>query len=111
MPLKDIRSVFMPYCIKRQEDGRYAVLNREYKPVGFWTNAHVTYGDHPVLVKIKGLTAAKAARISYKCDSNVDAIFLYDDACVPTESTAHMTAYLGRLAVFAKLEVDGYPPR
>jgi hypothetical protein len=111
MPLKDIRSVFLPYCVKRQEDGRYAVLNREYKPVGFWTHAHVTYEDHPVLVTIKGLTAARAARISYKGDTSVEAIYLYADGCVPTESDANMTAYLARLAVLAKLGVSGEPPR
>ena len=110
MPLKDVRSVFLPYCVKRQADGRYAVLNREYKPVGFWTRAHVMYGDHPVLVKIKGLTAARAARISYKADPNVENIFLYDDGCVPTENAANMNAYLARLAELSKLEIDGEPP-
>ena len=110
MPLKDIRSVFLPYCVKRQEDGRYAVLNREYKPVGFWTRTHVTYEDHPVLVQIKGLTAARAARISYKGDTNIEVIYLYNDGCVPTESAANMTAYLARLAVLAKLEIGGEAP-
>ena len=37
MPLGDFRSVFMPYCLRKQKDGRYVVLNREYKPVGFFT--------------------------------------------------------------------------
>ncbi|MFM0265485.1 hypothetical protein [Paraburkholderia sediminicola] len=111
MPLKDIRSVFLPYCVQRQEDGRYAVLNREYKPVGFWTKAHVTYEDHPTLVKIRGLTAARAAKISYNADPSVERIYLYNDGCVPTESAANMTAYLARLAVLAKLEIDGEPPR
>ncbi|CAM2161500.1 conserved hypothetical protein [Paraburkholderia sacchari] len=111
MPLSDVRSVFMPYCVKREADGRYAVLNREYKPVGFWTKAHVTYADHPVLVKIKGLTAARAARISYKGDPNIETIYLYDDGCVPTENATNMNAYLARLAELAKLEIDGEPPR
>jgi hypothetical protein len=111
MPLKDVRSVFMPYCIKRESDGRYAILNREYKPVGFWTKQHVAYEDHPVLVKIKGLTAARAAKISYKGDSSLECIYLYNDGRIPTESTANMNAYLARLAVLAKLELDGEPPR
>ncbi|MDN7754742.1 hypothetical protein [Burkholderia gladioli] len=74
MPLKDVRSVFLPYCVQRQQDGRYAVLNREYKPLGFWTRAYVTYADHPTLVKIKGLTAARAAKISYMGDADVGTI-------------------------------------
>ena len=111
MPLSDVRSVFMPYCVKREADGRYVLLNREYKPVGFWTKAHVTYADHPVLVKIKGLTAARAARISCKGDPNIEAIYLYDDGCVPTENAANMNAYLCRLSELAKLKIDGDPPR
>ncbi|WP_416046711.1 hypothetical protein [Cupriavidus basilensis] len=109
MPLRDIRSTFLPYCVERQPDGRYAVLNREYKPVGFWTNAYVTYADYPILVKIKGLTPKRASLISHDESSNTDLIFLYDDGCVPTESAAHMNAYLKRLAVLAKLEIDGTP--
>jgi hypothetical protein len=31
MPLGDVRSVHLPYCIQRQSDGTYVVLNREYR--------------------------------------------------------------------------------
>ncbi|MCX4156164.1 MULTISPECIES: hypothetical protein [Paraburkholderia] len=109
MPLHDIRSTFLPYCLQRQEDGRYAILNREYKPVGFWTRSHVDYDAYPTLVKIKGLTAKVAASISYKGSEDRDAIFLYNDGCVPTDSAANMTAYLKRIAVMAKLKIDGQP--
>ena len=66
MSLNDFRSVFMPYITEKQSDGRYAVLNRECKPVGFYTKDFVTYADYPVLVNLKGLTRTKAAKISYK---------------------------------------------
>jgi len=82
MSLGDFRSVFLPYCIRKQPDGRYAVLNRAYKPVGFFTRDIVMYEDHPVLVTIKGLTKAKAAKVSYAGSDNVDEIFLYNDWCV-----------------------------
>lgn len=110
MPLNDIRAAFLPYCIKRQDDGRYAILNREYKPVGFWTRAYVTYEDYPTLVRIKGLTLARAVKISYDGDTSVDSIFLYNDGCIPTHSAANMTAYLARLAVLAELRIEGDPP-
>ena len=105
MPLGDFRSVFLPYIIEKQPDGRYAVLNREYKPVGFYTRDFVTYADHPVLVNFKGLTAAKAAKISYKGDPDTSHIVLYNDGCVPTQSKANMQAYLARLELLAKLAV------
>ena len=106
MPLGDFRSVFFPYCLKKQEDGRYAVLNREYKPVGFFTREHITYADYPVLVKLKGLTPAKAAKLSWKGEKQVDEIFLYNDGCVPTHSKEKMRAYLEKLELLAKLSVE-----
>ena len=64
MPLHDFRSVNLPYCLKKQPDGKYVVLNREYKPIGFKTKDWVGYEQYPVAVKIKGLTAKVAAKIS-----------------------------------------------
>ena len=105
MSLGDFRSVFLPYCIRKQPDGRYAVLNREYKPVGFFTDDFINYEEHPVLVTIKGLTKARAAKISYSGSDNVDEIFLYNDGCVPTSSASNMRAYMARLEILAKLAV------
>ena len=105
MPLGDFRSVFLPYCLKKQDNGRYAVLNREYKPVGFFTTSHVKYEKYPVLVKLKGLTAAKAAKLSWKGEKNTGEIYLYNDGCVPTRSKANMKAYLTKIELLAKLSV------
>lgn len=107
MPLGDFRSVFLPYCLEKQADGRYAVLNREYKPVGFYTKDYVTYDKHPVLVKLKGITKKKASALSAKGESDVDCIYLYGDSCVPTHSKANMKAYLSKLEILAKLKVEG----
>lgn len=110
MPLHDVRSVFLPYCVQRQADGRYAVLNREYKPVGFWTEAHVVYEKHPTLVKLPGLTPKVATLLSYKGSANTKSIYLYNDGCVPTDSLRAMEAYMKRLAVLMKLKIRGTAP-
>ena len=34
----DFRAVYFPYCIEKQADGTWVVLNRQYKPVGFNTS-------------------------------------------------------------------------
>jgi len=104
--LNDFRSVFMPYITEKQSDGRYAVLNRECKPVGFYTKDFVTYADYPVLVNLKGLTRTKAAKISYKGDPNIDHIVLYNDECIPANSKNDMKAYLIRLEILAALAVS-----
>lgn len=103
--MRDFRSVFLPYCIQKQPDGRYAVLNRNYKPIGFITSEHVVYANYPILVKLRGLKQTTAAKISFKGDSNTKEIFLYNDGCVPTRNKKNMAAYLERLRVLASLSV------
>jgi hypothetical protein len=104
MPLGDFREVFLPYCLDRQPDGRYAVLNREYKPVGFLTREHVTYDDFPVLVRLIGLTARKAALLSWEGKPDLDRIFLYGSS--PTRTKVAWAEYLERLTVLSKLKTD-----
>lgn len=105
MALEDFRAVFLPYCIEKQPDRTYAVLNREYKPLGFKTRDHIKYADYPVCVKIKGLTTARAAKLSVDGSKSLDRIFLYDDATNPTRSKKNMDVYLAKLAVLAKYSV------
>ena len=105
MALGDFRAVFFPYCLQKQVDGRYAVLNREYKPVGFFTRDWVKYEEHPVLVKLKGLTETKAAKLSYKDEANLDTIYLYTDATNPVRSKANMRTYLAKLEILAGLSI------
>ncbi len=106
MSLNDFRAVFLPYCLEKQPDGRVAVLNREYNPIGFKTREHIKYEDYPVCVKLKNLSSATAVKLSYKGDSNTDKIYLYNDGCVPTEKSEYMQNYLKRLEILAKLKVE-----
>lgn len=62
--------------------------------------------EYPVCVELKGIGSVTAAKLSSKSDSNTDAIFLYNDGCVPTESAEHMKSYLERLTILAKLKVN-----
>lgn len=105
MPLSDFRSVFMPYCIRKQSDGRYVVLNRAYKPVGFATSDFVKYEEHPVAVHLEGIGPATAAKLSWSGDKNTDEIFLYNDGCIPTSSAGNMNQYLSKLQILAGLKI------
>lgn len=104
--LDDFRAVYLPYCLQKQPDGRYAVLNREYKPVGFYTREWIKYSDYPVCVKINGMTATLASKLSYDGNSNTDQIHLYDDATSPSKGKTQMKAYLEKLALLATLKMD-----
>jgi hypothetical protein len=72
--------------------------------LGFTTDDFVTYEDYPIGVTFKGLTAKKAALLSYKGSTDLDTIYLYNDGCIPNANAANMKSYLARLEVLAKLQ-------
>lgn len=107
MSLHDFRSIYFPYCLKKQDDGSWVVLNREYKPVGFNTNDFIEYKNYPVATKFKGLGPATLNKLAYSGNAEGhDDVFLYNDGCVPTDSAENMEAYMKKLQLLAKLQVD-----
>lgn len=102
-----IRWTHFPYCIQRQSNGKYVILNRDYKPLGFDTKKHLDYLAYPIDVKFKRFTKMTAAKLSCKGSEDLEAVLLYDDGCVPTKSVKNMKAYLKRLEILAKLKTEG----
>lgn len=100
------RWMFLPYCLQRQPDGSYVVTNRRYKPIGITRKDHVDYEEYPVRVRFKRLTAVTARALDHAGRENLDAIYLYNDGCVPTASDADWTAYSRRLQRLAGLKVE-----
>jgi hypothetical protein len=103
MPSRDFRAVFLPYCLKKQSDGSYVVLNRDYKPIGLKTMDHINYEKYRV--KIPGLKARLAAVLSISKSVDVENIYLYDDKTSPTQGKKNMTAYLDKLEILSKLKL------
>lgn len=110
MALTEFRSIYLPYCLQRQADGSWVILNREYKPVGFNTMGWIDYGDYPVAVTLKGLGPAALKRIAYDGKFENGHAYLYNDGCTPTRAPKYMKAYLARLAILARLQA-GAPRR
>ncbi len=110
MPLTDFRSVYFPYCLQRQEDGSWVVLNREYKPVGFNRRTWVDYADYPVSVHLRGLGPKTLKRLAFNGKYEDGRVYLYNDGCVPTHSPEKLKSYLERLATLAKLKTSGSTP-
>lgn len=104
--LGDFRAAFLPYCIEKQKDGSYVVLNREYKPVGFNTTEWIDYDKYPVSAFIKGLTPSVMKKISIEDDCDPEHIYLYSDGTNPLLSKANMDSYLKKLSVLAKLRFE-----
>ncbi len=105
MALRDFSSVYLPYCLKKQEDGSFIVLNREYKPLGFNSIDHFNCEDYPISSKIKGITTKKIEKLAYDGKINEGFIFFYNDGCIPTKSKVNMAKYLERLEILASYKV------
>lgn len=101
----DVRATCFPYCLQKQQDGRYVLLNRRYKPLGFYTAEFVNYDDFPVALKIEGLSKQVIAKLDWRGEEKDGRIYLYNDSCNPITSSENMTAYLERLAILSKLQV------
>lgn len=108
MPKYDVRSVHLPYCLQRQADGTYIVLNRDYKPLGFTSKKNVDYDDYPIAVRFKRLTDATLINLSWENRPPDDEgrTWLYADSCIPTRSTKNMREYMNRLERLAKLKLE-----
>lgn len=106
MKIKNVRAVYFPYCIEKQKDGSWVMLNRDYKPIGFNTEEWTTYEEYPVSMKIKGLGPGTLRRLSCNDTELGDRVYLYRDGCVPTRNTKAMTSYLEKLTILLKLKED-----
>jgi hypothetical protein len=101
----DFRAVYLPYCIEKQKDGSWVILNRQYKPVGFNTDDFIDYSQYPVSAVLKGIGPAKLAKLSYTGKADGDRVYLYNDGCNPTRSETDMKSYLKKLEILAKLDL------
>ncbi|WP_458789419.1 hypothetical protein [Adonisia turfae] len=95
--------IFYPYCIERLEDGRYVILNRNYKPLGVMTSERIDYGPYAVSLKI---TPSVASKISWKGDADITRIYLYQSRHTVCESY-EWKAYTERLKVLSSRVVEG----
>jgi hypothetical protein len=98
--------VYFPYCIERQENGSWVILNRNYKPVGLNTGKFIKYGDYPVSIRLKGLGPATLKRLSCKDEEPKGRVYLYTDSCIPTSGAKAMSSYLKKLEILLKIQTN-----
>jgi hypothetical protein len=85
----DFSAVCLPYCLKKQEDNTFLVLNRNYKPLSFKSiEDDFLKQELPIYLKIRGLTERKIHQIisigEGACVQNDGKdIFLYNDKTNP----------------------------
>ena len=101
MPLFNFREIHLPYCIQKNAAGKYVVLNREYRPLGFLEDHHPNYETGPA-VKYN-ITPTIAKKLSCRSLEDTNKIYLYNDGFVPEVSAKNMAMYLEKLKLLAKL--------
>ena len=107
MTKNETRQTHLPYCLDRQRDGRYVVLNRCHKPVSFiMSKVQKSEGSLIDVVELRGLTEQTAAELDVFGRANLEHIYLYDDDCLPTASPENMQAYLARLSKLVALRIQ-----
>ncbi len=104
MAIENVRAVYFPYCLQKQEDGSWVLLNRNYKPIGFNTAGFIKYEEYPVSMKIKGLGPETLKKLSCKGENPSEIVYLYDDGCNPSSSDLAMSKYLEKIAILLKLQ-------
>jgi len=102
----DIRSVYFPYCMERQGDGSWLLLNRNYKPVGLNTAAFVRCDEHPVSVRIGGLTPETLQKLSVDGKVAGGRVYLYLDNGLPTSVPFAARDYLERLTILMQQTIE-----
>ncbi len=107
MAMDYFQFIYLPYCLEKQEDGLFVVLNREYKPVGFNTNRYIKYGDYPVSVKIR-LTKPTMKKLSYNGEGMRwdNKIYLYNGGLL--SDPYELQQYFKRLALLVRLKASRY---
>lgn len=102
MPIGFVAHTHLPYCLHKSSDGRWLVLNRNYKPLGTLSQEWVDYDTHPARLKLHPRTVAAIAKAATNVISdkagNPEVIYFYDDGCIPTDSTPNWNAYSKQLS-------------
>ncbi|MDO9596713.1 MAG: hypothetical protein Q7J47_03235 [Azoarcus sp.] len=98
--------VFLPYCLERLSDGRYIVLNADFKPLGVPSFEDVDLETHPSAHTIN-ITPELARKLSVSGSDALDCIYLHEGKELgPPEEGERLAAYAARLAVFMRLKIE-----
>lgn len=99
---KSIRAIYFPYCLQKQANGNWCILNRNYKSVA--SNPELL--NIPAEIQSKKLTSELLKKLSFNGEYDLDNVYLYNDSCIPTHSNENMKSYLKKLEILLLLDAD-----
>lgn len=110
MPIGKVAHTHFPYCLQKTRDGKWLVLNRNYKPVGTTSKEHVDYDAHADRLNIDNGTIAalrKLAVLNIADGADDPGLFyFYRDDSMPTESASNWNRYAKILELLARGKVE-----
>jgi hypothetical protein len=92
----------LTYCAHRRGDGKYILLDRDYKPMGWKGDGWADYDAWPSAFSVK-ITPEMAAKLSHDRSADLEWIWFYNDGCPPWGHPDHRTDYQMRLEMFFDL--------
>lgn len=105
MPIGHVAHTHFPYCLQKTRDGKWLVLNRNYKPLGTTSKEWVDYDNHPDRIAISARTIGALRKNSvHDIPDRPDdpgLFYFYNDASMPTESAADWSRYAKILQLLA----------
>ncbi len=98
-----VRKHMFPYGMRKNPDGTWILINRQYKPVGLITKEHIDYEDIKYTFKIKNFSLKNKNALSCTKDREENVIYFYNDGCIPESSAENMASYLNKIEILFKL--------
>ncbi|MDV4168230.1 hypothetical protein [Rhodovulum sp. FJ3] len=95
-----VLETLLPYCLQRQKDGRWLVLNRNYQPICHLNNDRT---EVRTLFCLKGLGPKTRQKLCVHGSGGV-IIHLYNGGCHPMDSRDNRDKYLKKLEILARFE-------
>jgi hypothetical protein len=95
--------IMSPYCLQKQSDGKYLILNREYSPLGFQP-LHGRKVDKETISFYMDITPQVAEELSFNGSQDLDSIYLYNDASNPINGGKAMEDYTRRLVLLMAIK-------
>lgn len=117
MPLNNFFSINMPYGMFKNEEGEWAVFNREYKPLGIRdkkSNVDIFLGknidDYPVFTKYRSLgektllKLAEGGSVHRNDNGEINQIYFYRDVTNPIHNPKCWNDYFDRIKIISKFK-------
>lgn len=109
MPIGHLAHTHLPYCIQKTHDGKWLVLNRNYKPLGVVSKDWVDYDNHPDRVALDHRSVAALKRVAvYEIEDQPDdpgILYFYKDGQGIADTNADWTTYAKVLQVLGRAKV------